>query len=727
MSSRRDFLQASAGFFVYFYTLAPASAKHLAPPPMPTALAAWLVLKPDGSVEFKTGKVDLGTGTVTALRQLIADELDAPLESVSMISGITDQTPDQGPTWGSTTISQAGLDLRYAAATLRQALAMRASIVLVVPVADLVFRRGKVFAPTTGKVATFAELAATSAIDLPVDRKLALKPVTAMQIAGTSVQRPDIAKKVAGRFQFIQDVQVRGMLHGRVMHPPRLGARLVSVDDRAARQLDPSVRIVREKDLIGVVAPDEWLAVKAYGLIKTEWSGGKHLPAPNQVFNTLRATVPAKVTQVLAKGDVAAGRQRAAISNKATYHFPYQSHGSIGPSCGLADVTAEGVTLWSAGQAPHWLRDTVAAALSLPQEKVKVIYVEGSGCYGRNGHEDAVADALMLSRAVGKPVRVQWMRHDEHTVAPRGPAHIVDIEGGVDEKGHIAFLRAETWAVQLPARLPPVAMPALKAAGIEQDENLFAGNTLGNFAPSYSIEPIELSANHINDMPVRVSWIRGPGRVQNVFANESFMDELADMARVEPAQFRLRHLTDARGRASLERVLKLARWEPGESGKLQGGVRRGRGLAYCKYSNATVYVAMVADVAVDEASGMVKLERAFMTHDCGFMVNPDGVLNQVQGQIIQAASRALLEEVRWDAGAETSVDWNSYPILRHLDTPEIVVDLVPSAETPWGVGEPATAVVPAAIANAIHAASGIRLREAPFTPQRVLAALKQRN
>jgi CO/xanthine dehydrogenase Mo-binding subunit len=719
MTTRRAFLQSAAAITVAWSPL--ASATPLAPAPLPKSLQQWLALRQDGSLLFRTGKVDLGTGVATALRQLIAGELDAPFDSVVLLCGDTASVPDQGPTWGSTTLSQGGTDLRHAAATLRRALLGRGVALLEAPAETLELRDGIIRAPS-GRSVTFAQAAAGVSLDLAIDRTLPLRPVSALRIAGTSVPRPDVAAKVTGQFRFIQDVEVPGMLHGRVLHPPKLGARVRSVDDRAARAIDPRVQVVRVGDLVGVVAPDEWLAVRARASLKVEWTGGKPLPTVAEVHAALRATPASKVQVVASTGDVEAAKRTARRVAAASYRFPYQSHGSIGPSCGVADVRPDGITLWSAGQAPHWLRDTVAAAMSLPPDKVRVVYVEGSGCYGRNGHEDAVADALMLSRAVGRPVRVQWMREDEHTASPRGPAHLVELEGGVSPDGRIAFLCSDAWVAQLPARLPPVAMPALAEAGLAQDMDVFAGNTLGNFAPSYPIAALALTAHHLNDMPVRVSWIRGPGRVQNVFANEGFMDELAGLAGADPAEFRLRHVEDPRGRAVIERVLRLSGWHTGMPSAADTRPR-GRGIAYCRYSNATVYVAMVAQVAVDRASGAVSLEHVWVSHDCGFLVNPDGVLNQVQGQVIQGASRALLEEVRWEDGKEVSRDWASYPILRHEAIPRIEVDLVPGTDPPWGAGEPATAVVPAAIANAIHAACGARLREAPFTPARVLSAL----
>jgi nicotinate dehydrogenase subunit B len=357
---------------------------------------------------------------------------------------------------------------------------------------------------------------------------------------------------------------------------------------------------------------------------------------------------------------------------------------------------------------------------------VRIIYVEGAGCYGRNGHEDAAGDAVLLSRAVGAPVRVQWMREQEHGGAPMGPAQVVDVQAMV-AGGRIHAWRCESWLTEQPQQLPPVHLPAFRAVGAAQVESSFSGYIHANQQPGYAIPHQQVVAHRSARRPVRTSWIRGPGRVINVFAVESVMDQLARAGGVDPLEFRLAHAPDERSKAVMRRVAALAKWrEPAAASTpgAEGTLAQGRGFAYSRYSNNSTYVAMVADVTVDRATGVVRLLRMFASHDCGFMVNPDGVRNQVEGSIVQTASRGLYEEMAFDGSRVTSTDWASYPIMRFADSPEMVIDLVPSSEPPMGAGEASTAPVVAAIANAIFDAVGVRLMQAPFTPPRVLAALQ---
>ncbi|MGL4975261.1 MAG: molybdopterin cofactor-binding domain-containing protein, partial [Bosea sp. (in: a-proteobacteria)] len=365
--------------------------------------------------------------------------------------------------------------------------------------------------------------------------------------------------------------------------------------------------------------------------------------------------------------------------------------------------------------------------LKLSDASVRVIYVEGAGCYGRNGHEDAAGDAVLLSRAVGAPVRVQWTRAQEHGASPMGPAHSVSVRAGIDATGKLSAWVSDGWTTDVPQAFPPVAMSGFAAAGSPQVQSTFAGFTHGNQQPGYVVPNQRVLAHRVDNMPVRVSWIRGPGRILNTFAVESVMDELAVAQGVDQVAFRLAHAPDARARAVIERVAALAKWQP-RSGPRSApdrtaAILRGRGVAYCRYSNTSSYVAMVADVAVERASGRVRIEHVFVSHDCGQMVNPDGVLNQVQGQVIQTASRGLYEEMGFDGTNVTTLDWSTYPIMRFSQSPGITVDLVPSTEPPMGVAEPASAPVVAVIANALADAIGVRLRRIPFDAERVKRAL----
>lgn len=730
--SRRAFLQSSGALVVAFsldLQLNEAAAKTLADPwpsEVPNALDAWLAIDAQGQVTLYTGKVDLGTGLETALAQIAAEELDITMQQIRVVQGDTALTPDQGPTWGSVSIVRSGAEIRRAAATARARLVALAAASLGEPAASLSVEAAVVSAPS-GKRIGYGELIGQKRFELDVDPKAVIKPAERYKLVGTSVPRIDIPAKVAATFEFVHDVKVPGMLHGRVVMPPRWGATLQSSDEQAARAVPGVVQVVRDRDFLAVVARDEWAAIRGAQALAPAWTGGRRMPTTARVFDELLQTKPSATQRLANAGDVDKALANATTVFGGRFDMPYQTHGSIGPSCAVADVRGDRVTIWSATQAPHWLQGTVAQLLNLPEANVRVIYVEGAGCYGRNGHEDAAGDAVLLSRAVKAPVRVQWMRHQEHGNAPMGPAHVVQMRAAVGANGAIDAWDTEGWLTEQPKGFPPVAMTPFRSVGTPQTESDFAGFIHGNQQPGYVIPNSRVVVNRVADRPVRVSWIRGPGRVLNVFAVESVMDDMARSQRVDAVAYRLRHAPDARARQVIERVAKLANWQSNMEARATpdpGPVLRGRGLAYCRYSNASAYVAMIADVAVDRATGIVRLERMYVSHDCGRMVNPDGVLNQVEGQVIQTASRGLYEEVGFDGTQVTTLDWASYPIMRFSQSPRLFVDLVPSTEPSMGAGEPACAPVIAAIGNAIRDATGIRLRRIPFTPARVLAAMR---
>jgi CO/xanthine dehydrogenase Mo-binding subunit len=414
----------------------------------------------------------------------------------------------------------------------------------------------------------------------------------------------------------------------------------------------------------------------------------------------------------------------------ATYDFAIHTHGSMGPSCAVAEFKNGKLTSWSASQATHDLRKQLAEMLGLSADDVHCLYLEGSGCYGRNGHEDAAADAALLAKAVGRPVRVQWSRADEHGWDPKGPPTLLDLRASMDESGNVTAWESEFFIPQQTAGSFMVPLTGATLAGLPQKNDIAPGNIFQNSAIPYKFANVKTVCRRLETTPFRPSWIRTPGRMQNTYANECFMDELAAAAKADPIEFRLKYLdpADKRGIEVLTRLKALAKWETRPSpqpGSGSGNIAKGRGVSYVKYELVRTYVGIVADVEVDRASGAIRVTRVTMTHDCGQIINPDGLRNQVEGNIIQTLSRTLIEELKFDRSAVTSLDWVSYPIITFPDVPEVVIELInqPNAP-PWGAGEPSAAVVPSAVSNAVFDATGVRLRSIPFTPDKVKAALR---
>ena len=421
-----------------------------------------------------------------------------------------------------------------------------------------------------------------------------------------------------------------------------------------------------------------------------------------------------------------ARQQLAAAAKRLTaeYYWPLQTHGSMGPSCAVADVREGKATIWTASQATHKFREAFAAFLGLPQASVRLIYLDGAGCYGMNGHDDAAADAALLSRAVGRPVRVQWMREDEHGWDPKGPPQLLALEGALDAEGKIAAWRTDMWLPRATANLPNVPLLAPDAAGIAQPQGLSAGLISQNGDPPYAVPHQEVQVHWLKSSPLRPSNLRAPGKIANSFAVEGFTDELAAAAQRDPIEFRLQALSDPRGIEVIRRAAAAFRWQPRPSpGAAQSQRASGRGFAYVHYKHNETYVAMALEAEVDRSSGAIRVQRVACGHDCGLVINPDALRAQIEGCILQTLSRALFEEVTFDRARVTSVDWASYPILRFPDVPEIVIDLVNRPkDPPLGAGEAAASAVAAALGNAVFDATGVRLRTVPFTPERVRAA-----
>ena len=721
--TRRSLLGGAAALIVTFSLLrgAKASARTVAA----DSVDAYLSVAPDGGVTVFAGKVDLGTGARAALRQIVAEELGLSPERIALIEGDTALTPDQGSTGGSTGIMAGGVQIRQAAATARARLLSLAAAALRRPASDLDTRDGQVVARGGGDSVSFAALIGGAAFELPVDKTAPPRDPDAYTIVGTSYPRPDLPAKLTARHAFVQDHRIEGMLHARVIRPPAIGARLIDVDSSALAGI-PDTEIVRIKDFLAVAAPREWDAVRAMRALKAAWGEAATLPGSDNLFEAVRATPVARVETLRNRGDAAAALNATERVIQATYAWPIQSHASMGPSCAVADIRDGGGTVWTASQATHRLRWTIAKLLGLDGARLRLVYMDGSGSYGTNGNDDVAFEAALLSRELKRPVRTQWMREDEHGWDPKGPPQLLDLRGTLAADGAIAAW--ETVAMP-PANTPNSVIPLLAAvaAGLDDGSGSQSGLTALNADPPYAIENMRAEIRWLASTPLRPSNLRAPGKIGNVFAVESFFDELAAAAGADPLAYRLRLLSDPRGREVLERVGAMMDWRPRASPPDRSGERlTGRGIAYVHYKQAENYVAMGMDVAVERSTGAVRVLRVACAHDCGLMINPDAVRAQVEGCILQTLSRTLFEEVTFDRSRVTSTDWTSYPILTFPDVPRLEIVLIDRRdEPPLGAGEAATAPVAAAVGNAIFDATGVRLRRAPFRAARVKAALDE--
>src|SRR6266403_5249588 len=725
-ASRRDVLKRG-GALVVSFSFAGASGETFAQGAKPLAITevdSFLAIDARGVVTVYSGKVDLGTGVATALPQIVADELDVPLNRIKLIQGDTALTPDQGTTWGSLSVQIGGTQLRNAAATAKAALLDQAAKRLDAKKEDLTVADGVVSAGN--KRISYGELVGGKRFALTLDhaKPAAAKDPKDYKFVGKQVARVDIPDKATGRFTYMQDFRVPGMLHGRVIRPAAIGATLENVDEASIKDVVGVVKVVREGNFLGVVAESEWGAIKAAEKLKASWSKSQTLPDAAKLWDEVRATkvVKDEVTSNVGNTGEAMG-QVGGKTLKATYDFAIHTHGSIGPSCAVAEFKDGKLTSWSASQATHNLRKQLATMFGISVENVRCIYVEGSGCYGRNGHEDAAADAALIAREVGRPVRVQWSRADEHGWDPKGPPTLIDYRGALDTNGNVTAWESEAFIPDRPGQIA-VTLVAADLAGLPKEAS-HPGNMHQGLAIPYAVPNIKASAHWLAETPFRPSWIRTPGRMQNSFGNECFLDELAAAAGADPFEYRVRNLKDPRGLELMERLRKLAAWTPRNAPTGGAGeIAKGRGVSYVKYELVRTYVGVVADVEVNRRTGKVRVERFFVAHDCGQIINPDGLRNQIDGNIIQTVSRTLIEDLQWNRSAVTSLDWQSYPILRFPEVPEIVIDLIDRPkERPWGAGEPTAAVVPSAIANAVYDAVGVRLRSVPFTPEKVRAAL----
>lgn len=744
--TRRRLLQA--GGLIMISTLLPKPLQALADSQTPSALPAdptpdhvdsFIALGADGGVTAFCGHVDLGTGVRTALAQLVADELDVDFEQVRMILGDTAHTPDQGPTIASATIQVSALPLRQAAAQLRRLLLEGAAEILDRPIAELRVERGQIYRhDQPQRRLSYAELARGQDLHLPLDSHTPLKALGAGRYVGQSTPRVDIPAKVSGQLTYVHDLRLEGMLHGRVVRPPYTGAdasaplghALVSVDAASIAHLPGIVKLVVIRDFVGIVAEREEQAIDAMRQLKVHWQPWAGLP--DLRLKSLHKTLLAhpKQDRVLQDDpgfDSALGTLNTRLD--ADYVWPFHLHASIGPSCAVARVDAERAEIWTGSQNPHDLRKDLALLLGRAPQQVLVNRLEASGCYGRNGADDVAADAALLSRAVGRPVRVQLMREQEAGWEPKGTAQLIRVRGGLNGKREVAAYELRTCYPSNNARTLALLLTGTVANRPEIQQ---MGDRTA--IPQYRYPKMRVICQDAAPI-VRASWLRGVSALPNVFAHESWIDELAYIAQQDPIAFRLRYLDDPRALALIEALKQQANWQhgPAYDSPPPAGQEwvKGRGFAYARYFHSkfpgfgAAWAAWVCDLSVNRRTGQIRLDKIFIAHDCGRMVNPAGVRHQVHGNVVQSCSRVLKEFVGFDRSGSTSLEWGGYPILRFDELPEVDVQLLDRPEEPsMGAGESASVPSAAAIANAIFDALGVRLRQVPFTPERLLQALQ---
>jgi nicotinate dehydrogenase subunit B len=763
--SRRDFLKRSGALIVTFSAAGVAgdfglgetvAAQGINGSPG-ADLDSWIAITADGRVTAFTGKCEFGQGLFTAQTQLIAEELSVPIDRVTLVQCDTQLTPDQGTTSGAQShpANFNKTNLALAGATARETLIQLASAKLRLPVDQLTAKDGAVTATSDpSNRVTYGELVGGKKFEVKLNPNAKRKHPSTWTVLGTPVKRLDIPALATGRFEFVHNVRVPGMLHGRVVRPPSAGATLVGVDESSVTGMPGVVKVVVKKNFIGVVAQKPWQAVQAAATLNATWSPGTALPEQRTFHDTMRTT-PVRDGFTVNSGDVDGKLTAAPRVVKATYLYPYQMHASIGTACAVADVQGDKATIWSASQAVHPLRNTMAMILGVPPGGVRVIFKMGPGCYGVNGADTVSYDAALMSQAVGKPVRVQLMRQDEMAWENYGLAFVIDQRVALDPDGTIAAWDYEGWSPTRggrPGGNAPGNVVTGYLAGFQAQA--FTPRTPApppqggfdngsNTAPSYvtgcvgaecggtGVVKSERVLNHTVESPFFTGPLRSPARLQNTFAHECFMDELAALLKADPVEYRMRHLGDPRLKAVLTAAAKAAAWQTRPSPRAairRTGVAAGRGVACVLYEGDNGYCANVADVEVNQDSGVIVVKRCVVAMDSGPISNPDGIRNQVEGGTLQGVSRALLEQVTWNAERVTSVDWRTYrPLYLGAEVPRVDTVLINQTDVPaMGAGETAITVAVAAIGNAVFDATGARLREVPFTPERVKAALQAR-
>ncbi len=688
-------------------------------------LSSWIRFSSEGHVTVSPGKVEIGQGIVTALAQIAADELDVELGRVQMVRASTAGSPNEGVTSGSLSVQQSGRAIRHACAEIRQIFLGLASDRLGVDIDALEIKDGTISGP--GNVRTsYWELADEISLERDATPGAVPKSSTKRTLAGNSVQRLDIPDKVFAHPRFIQDIVLPGMLHGRVLRPEMSAAKLVDIREDGARAVAGLVAIVRDGNFAGVVSETEDGAEDALKALRkgAAWSSGETLPDENALAEWLKAQ-PAESTVVDRKA--AAQVSETARTIRRQYTRPYLAHASIAPSCAMAQWEGDRVRVWTHSQGVYFLRADLALVLKLPPENITVEHVEGAGCYGHNAADDVALDAVLLAKtASGRPVRVQWSRADEMSHAPFGAAMAIEIEADLDAQNDIIGWRHSIWSNGHTARPGRAAQPALLAA--TELANPFpryiatnppqtnGGGADRNSIPLYDFPSWQIESHRLLTMPVRTSALRTLGAQGNVFAIECFIDELAAERGEDSVAFRLRHLGDPRAQDVIRSVAKRANWKPD---KRAGS---GYGVGFARYKNTGAYCAVIAEVEGDED---ITVKRLTIAADVGEAINPDGVVNQIEGGAIQATSWVLKERVRFDRRRITSNTWAEYPILRFSEVPRVEVELIVRPDSdPLGAGEAAHGPVTAAIANAVFDALGLRVRNLPITRDSLIAAME---
>ena len=687
-------------------------------------LDRWVRFNADRTVTVFSGKVELGQGIETAIAQIAADELDVPLDRLSLVAGDTTQSPDEWYTAGSQSIEVGGMSVRLACAEVRSLFLEAAARELEVNVAELRIRDGVIEVAGTDLRTSYWDLAARVDLARDVTGAVTPKPHSRHTIIGKSKARRDLAAKITGA-AYVHDLELPGMVFGRAMRPPSYSARLVAFDADAIRALPGVVAVMVSGRFIGLCAEREEQAVSALRTARqnASWQESPLLPSSTEARTFLPA-MPSTRSTVRQRG--ADLTRDSARRMEAIYSKPYIAHASIGPSCALARYEGGRFTIWSHTQGPHHLRKQIAQVLGVDVSEVDVIHQDGAGCYGHNGADDVALDAALLARACGRPVLLQWTREDELAWSPYGSAMVVRVAASLNAANRIVDWQHEIWShthikrpgwaegVNLLAAWhmdPPFPIPPAK------DVPQPTGGADRNAIPLYDFPAQEIGYNFIAEMPIRVSALRSLGAFANVFAIESFMDELAAAASIDPIEFRLQHLKDARACAVIEAVAKAARWTTREKGD---GVR-GRGIGFARYKNRSAYCAVIAEV---DAGERLCVKRVIAAVDAGQVINPDGLVNQIEGGIVQAISWTLHEQVVWDRERVLARSWESYPILRFDETPEIEVSILNRPEElALGAGECAAGPTAAAVANALFNAMGVRARDLPLTPDRVARAM----
>jgi nicotinate dehydrogenase subunit B len=720
--SRRTLLAAAGGLVVAFSLRAqePSRPGSLKDEPL---LDAWIRVAPDGRVTVFTGKAELGQGLTTALLQVAAEQLDVAPERIELVTADTVRTPNEGFTAGSHSMQDSGTAILNAAAQVRGLLRDAAAVEFGVAAETLSTADGSVRA-ADGRSIGYGPLAAKLNLHVAASPSSPLKDPASYHLMGTPMPRIDIPAKVTGGAAFIQDIRLPGMLHARTIRQPSVGAKLLAFDTGPVERMPGVVKVVREGSYLAVVAEKEWQAIKAMRALTAaaKWEETATLPDEATVLDTLRALPTREIPILTWKADAGAPVKRL----KARYTRPYLMHGAIGPSCALAQLVDGKMTVWTHTQGVYPLRSALADLLRMPPERVHCIHVQGSGCYGHNAADDVAGDAVLIARAVpGRPVRVQWMREEEHTNEPYGAAMIAEVEGAVDADGRIVDWDYGVWsnthnrrpnvgglmlqnaALPEPLPVPPPAPIPMPEGGGERNSN-----------PIYAFPNARVVSHFIPEMPVRISALRSLGAYLNIFAIESFMDELAEAADADPVAFRLRHLQDARARAVVSLAAEKFGWSAGKRGE-------GRGFAFARYKNLGAYCAVALALRVEHETGQIRLGRVVAAVDSGQEVNPDGIRNQIEGAILQSASWTMYESVHFDRKRILSTDWSRYPIMRFPAAPEsIAVHIVPQPGQPFlGTGEAGQGPTSAAIANAVKDAAGVRLREVPLSAPKVKAAI----